>query len=447
MDFIQACRQFIAIDSTPANGNMELARYAADLCRDAGLHVELQYETLNGIDQANVIARPIGTVPSDELLLQTHLDTVDPGNFALWSKTSANPFNASIYQDTLYGLGAADVKLDFLCKLKALEKFRGSAWRLPCVLVGTFGEEQGMAGAVKLIRKKKTSARRALVGEPTELRLIHALKGLAAVEIEIPFSADELEFHARHDLGESTSTQSKIFSGKAAHSSDPHSGESAILKLLTYLTKLPDGLAVMEIEGGTNFNTVPAHAMLEIDMVGGLRDTIGRKISHIMLAIQEVEADAREYLDESFNPPQATLNIGTIRTFEDHVKMHGCCRLPPSVTHEVYERWMAALREACGVVGASFRVTDYKQPFKSSTSSELVRACQEELRRLGLPSECTTHAATNEANVFSRFGIECLVIGPGRGVGNSHSPDEHIKIEQLHQGVRFYESVIERLCI
>ena len=138
-----------------SNGCSEIAHYAAELCQKYGLHVEIQQETFNGLDQANVIARPMAQRPEAEFLMQTHLDTSDPGSYALWTKTGCNPFNASIYQDTLYGLGAANAKLDFLCKLKAIVGLGDQSWRLPFVLVGTFGEENGMAGAIKLIRKKK----------------------------------------------------------------------------------------------------------------------------------------------------------------------------------------------------------------------------------------------------------------------------------------------------
>jgi acetylornithine deacetylase/succinyl-diaminopimelate desuccinylase-like protein len=451
LDFLDACRKFIAIDSTPANGNKELALFAAQLCREAGLHVEIQSEALNGLEQANIIARPNKDRPNEEVMFQTHLDTTDPGSFALWTKTSANPFNSSIYKsndgDELYGLGSADVKLDFLCKLRAISEVKKGSWKLPPVLVGTFGEENGMAGSVKLVRKKLVSASKALIGEPTELRLIHAMKGFASVEIEIPFSEEELEFHLRHDQGESTSTQSKFFTGKAAHSSDPQSGESAIQKMLDYLEKLPDGLAIMEIEGGVNFNTVPAHAILEIDMVGGLRDTIGRKIRILMDAIKKVEAQFAKYNDPSFTPAGPTLNIGIIRTFEDHIKMVGCCRLPPSVTDDVYHGWMESLRHSCSQLGATFRIADYKQPFRTSLSSDFVKHCQAELKNLGLQSSVATQSSTNEANVFSRFGLECLVFGAGRGVGNSHAPNEFVKISDLEAATKFYRGVLERVCL
>jgi succinyl-diaminopimelate desuccinylase len=397
--------------------------------------------------------RPLNIRPSRELLLQTHLDTGDPGAYSLWNKTGANPFNASIFRDaetgdeTLYGLGAASTKLDFLCKLRAVSELRSSTWRLPFVLVGTFGEELGMPGAVKLIRKKHISATQALVGEATNMRPMYAGKGFAGVEIEIPFSEEELEFRARHDAVDGTTTQSRIFVGKAAHSSMPQVGESAISKMLDYLSRLPDGLAVMEIEGGISYNTVPSHAVLEIDMVGGLRETIGTKISRIRSAISEVEKRFRLFPDPEFNPPEPTLNLGMIRTFADHVKLTGCCRLPPTVSHEVYEEWMQILREACLAVGAVFRITDYKRPFRTSAESSLAKVCQSELDRLGLPSRLGAQSVANEANVFSRFGIECIVIGPGRGVGNSHAPNEHVRMNQLHEASRFYKSVIERVCL
>jgi succinyl-diaminopimelate desuccinylase len=453
LDFIEACRKFVELDSTPANGTAELGAYAAELCRQAGLHVDAHAETHNGVEQMNVIARPSSERPKEELLLQTHLDTADPGSYALWTKTGSNPFNASIYtdsvtgQEVLYGLGSADSKLDFVCKLKAISELPKRRYKMPFVLAGTFGEELGMPGAIKLIRKKLVSSTMALIGEPTDMHLVHTGKGFAAVEIEIPFSQAEKDFRAQHNLGDGVTTQSRVFIGKAAHSSAPQTGESAIEKMLDYLSKLPDGLAVMEIEGGISANTVPAQAVLEIDMVGGLVDTMCSKISRITQAIGGVEKKFQNFKDAEFDPPSPTLNIGFIRTYEDFVKFGGCVRLPPTVTHEVYEEWMEDLRSACVSVGAFFRITEYKQPFRTVLHAPLLEICSKELSRLGLPSRSGAQSVTTEANVFSRFGISCVVIGPGEGVGNSHAPNEKVRIEQLHQAVQFYRGVLERQCL
>ncbi len=450
MEFIEAARKFIELDSTAESGTLEVAEFAAELARSAGLFVELQKETFNGRDQANLIARPTEALPSDELLLQTHLDTGDPGSYGFWNKTGANPFNASIYLDTIYGLGAASCKLDFLCKLTAISEVmtehKDKSWRLPFVLVGTYGEETGMPGAIKLIRKKKISARQALVGEPTQLNLITAGKGFAGVEIEIPFSDDEKDFRDRHNTSDGTTSQSRVFVGKAAHSSVPQMGESAIAKMLDYLAKLPSGLAIMEIEGGISYNTVPAHAVLEIDMVGELRESIASKVAKIAAAILEVEQQFKSFPDPGFDPPEPSLNIGMIRTYEDFIKISGCCRLPPTVSDETYGQWMEILRTTCESVGAVFRVTDYKQPFRTSPHPPLVKVCQAELATLGRSVELGTQSVANEANVFSRFGISCIAFGPGRGVGNSHAPNEHVRIDELHEATRFYRGILEKMC-
>lgn len=445
MNFVETYRQFIAIDSSPSVGNLEAALFAAETAKRLGLHVEVQEETHNGIAQANVIVRAKESRPDREFMLQTHLDTVDPGSYALWTKTGANPFNASIYQEAIYGLGSAEAKLDFLCKIQALAKIKDEKFKLPPVIVGTYGEELGMAGAIKLLRKKKVNATLALIGEPTEMRLLYAGKGFAVVDIEIPFSVEEMIFRRDHDTNEQSSSQSKIFLGKAAHSSSPQHGDSAILKMLQYLSKLPDGIAVMDLDGGVNFNTVPAQAVLEFDMAGGLKETIARKITHLSRTIEELEKDFLNYPDRAFTPEFPTLNIGMVRTHDDHIKFSGSCRMPPSVNQQTYEGWMEQLRIACMNTGSVFRVTEYKQPFRSDVASPFARACQDQLSDLGLPTECGTQSVTNEANVFSRLGIECFVIGPGQGVGNSHTPEEHVTLKQLDAAVDFYIGIMKRI--
>ncbi|KHD88527.1 MAG: succinyl-diaminopimelate desuccinylase [Bdellovibrio sp. ArHS] len=448
MDFIEACRQLIAIDSTPTHGNRDLAKWVAAFCRQKGLHVEEQEEIVGDLLQVNVIARPFAERPDAEFLLQTHLDTVDPGPFSLWTETGANPFDAHIIEGKIYGLGAADVKLDFLCKLEAMASFvNQKSWSLPPVLVGTFGEESGMQGALKLIRKNKIAAKMALIGEPSDLQVINAAKGYASVEIRVPFSDEEMHYRQEHNLRESTSTQSKLFRGKAAHSSTPHLGESAITKMLEYLMMLPDTVNIMEMDGGNNFNTIPSHAFLEIDMVTMIKNPISKKISNIYRAVKELELEFLDYKDNDFHPSTPTLNIGLIRTNEDDVQISGTCRIPPVITHEIYEGWMDRLRKVCEHNGASFRVNDYKKPFRTEVNSILVKGCLDELRAMGLSDRPITQASTNEASIFSRIGVDCVCFGPGKREGNVHTTQEHVALEDLDKAIGFYKRVIERFCV
>lgn len=448
LDFIEACRKFISIDSSPSNGNKVLGEFAAELCHAKGLQAVTQVECLGDIEQMNVIARHSKDRPASEFMLQTRLDTVDPGPFGLWNETGHNPFDAHIIDGKIFGLGSADSKLDFLCKLEAMSSFdKNSKWKLPPVLVGTFGEESGMVGALKLIRKNMVSTKMALVGEPSDLKLMTAAKGFAGVEIRIPYSQAEQSHKQEHNLRESTSTQSKIFNGKSAHSSVPHLGESAITKMLDYLLQLPAAVVVMEIDGGVNFNTVPSHGFLELDLVSGNHDSVASKISTIYREIQNLEREFLLFRDQDFLPSHPTLNIGVVRTLEDHIFLAGNCRIPPIVSHETYEAWMFRLDRVCKSVGAEFRVTDYKRPYKIDKDSIFVKGCVDELKKLDLSPTTISQSSTNEASLFSRVGIECISFGPGQRDGNIHTPKEHVSVEDLKKATEFYKGVIERFCL
>jgi len=442
--FLENCRRLVGLDSTPGHGNLAAAEFAGQLCESAGLHVEYQRESVEGLDQCNVIARPQKEIPPREVLFQTHLDTFDPGHFSHWTMTQANPFNASIYKDVMYGLGTADVKLDFLCKLEAMKEFARKAMRTPFVLVGSFGAQSGAAGAIKLIRRKKINAVHAFVGEPTQMKLVVAEKGFAVVEIRLPFSPEEVAYRRDHDLSESASSQSRMFSGKSVHSA---AHESAITKMLTYISQLPEGIALMDIDGGISHSSIPLSAVLEVDPVAGFKDPVLPKISRVYQSLLVLEKELQEFRDEGFDPPFATVNVGMIRTSATEVTMTGCCRLPPSVTDAVYESWMKKLQRAVEAVGATFRVTDYRKGFTVEAQSDFVRATQEILSQMGLDAGLHKTTAATEASVLNRLGIECLVWGPGQSVGNSHAPNESIKIGDLKAATEFYRRSLERFCL
>lgn len=445
MDFVELCRRFIAVDSSPSHGSRDLAGLAAEFCRERGFDVELQED---GLNQANLIARPQGVGrPTAEFMLQTHLDTAEAGPFQMWAKNGQNPFDATIFEGKIHGLGAADVKLDFLCKMEAMVPFvKRDKWTLPPVLVGTYGEETGMGGALRLIRKNKVAAKMALIGEPTNLRLVNAAKGFAMVEIQLPFSEEELQYRREHDLRESTSTESRLFRGRAAHSSMPQLGESAILKMLEYLEQLPESVVVMEIDGGQSTNTVPAHAFLEIE-TASVKDAMASRIRGIRRAIIALEKEFQNFRDADFNPDHPTLNLGMIRTHDSGVVLAGSCRIPPNISHGVYEGWMETLRVACEKQKGTFRVLDYKKPFRTPAQSILLKGCMDELRALGLTELATTQASTNEASLFHRMDVECLCFGAGVRENNSHTPNESVALEDLQKATQFYKRAIERFCL
>lgn len=448
MSFIETCRKFISIDSSQSSGVNELVAYAVSLAEDAGLMVETQSDVRDGKEEKNIIIRPSQESCNDELLLQTHLDTPDPGIHALWTKTQSNPFNTSIYADEIYGLGVADCKLDFLCKLEALKRLKKKNFKIMPILVGTYGHQVGMLGVKKFLRQRGSAPHLALVGAPTGLNFINATYGYVKVEISIPFTDEEIEYHQSHDLMLSSTTQSKIFYGKSANSSHPKLGENAIIHMLEHIAQLPQGIAIMDVDGGVSFKSVPESAVLELDVVGEFKEkTIGYKLKNILNVIKAVEADFVNYRSEGFDPSVSTLNIGKIKKHRDHIKLMGNCHITPAVTQEVYEGWIKSLKESCKEVDANFRVLEYKKPFYCDEESEILKLAKSVNERVGTQAEIKKSAEVTEASVLSRAGVNCLVYGPGVGAGNSYEPNEKVLISELEKATDFYTEFVRSYCL
>ncbi len=449
MNWIESCRKLISLDSSTGSSTVESVNYLAELARAENFDVEILSEVQNGVTQANIIVRLAKSIPGDqEFLMQTHLDTVDPGHFALWKKNGCNPFDATIIDGAIYGLGTADIKLDFLCKLEALKNLKDKKFTtLKPVLVGTFGEETGMQGTLKLIRKNKINAKYALIGETSDLGIIYSAKGFATVEIRIPLSPAEMEYKIKRNLLESVSTQSKIFSGKAAHSSTPHLGDNAIVKMLDYLQTMPENMLIIEADGGTRVNSIPNQAMIELDATSVILNASLQRLNQIYITIKEVEREMEQIQDKEFEPSHSTLSVGIIRTTEDSIFLGGSCRILPNVTQEYYERWMQKIKATCDANGSEFRITDYKRPFRTSENSQLVKAAQSILRKMELDPTCKPLASTNEASLFTRVNIECICFGAGVRQDNVHTSEEHVKIADLQRAISFYEQMVERFCV
>src|SRR4051812_6213802 len=209
--FLEEAKRLIRINSVSSRGNEELANFVAGLLQDRGLKTQLQQVTHSLEDvskrQFNVIGI-LGDPLVDKkirkgLLLNTHLDTVGPGLCENWTETGGDPFSATIKDGKIYGLGTADVKLDFLSKLQAVAKFRERKLKQPIYLVGTCGEELGMFGARYLIKWMALNPRYVIGAEPRELRGVYAQKSLNVFKVSVGYQHIERDargFNRRIDL-------------------------------------------------------------------------------------------------------------------------------------------------------------------------------------------------------------------------------------------------------
>ena len=193
MDPVAFARGLIDIDSTTGREG-EAGRWLVRQLRELGFSVTEQ--RVDG-DRANVVATA-DAASAPIVVLSTHFDCVPPF------------FSSRIDGDRLYGRGACDAKGILAAQVAAALRLRAIG-ETRVGLLFVVGEERGSDGA-KRANSIPGRARFLINGEPTESRLGAATRGILRVKL-----------HAE---------------GRAAHSSFPELGVSAIDKLLDALVAL-----------------------------------------------------------------------------------------------------------------------------------------------------------------------------------------------------------------
>ena len=230
---IRLTRELIDIDSTTGR-EAEAGEYIAGLLRRLGYSV-----TRQRVDDArfNVFASPDSPPDDVRVVLSTHFDCVPP-------------FVRSREADgRIYGRGACDAKGTLVAQVAASEHLRASG-RRGVGLLFVVGEERGSEGAAAANTIAPASVKYLVNGEPTDNRLASATRGVYRATLRAE--------------------------GRAAHSSRPDLGVSAIDKLVDALVALrtarwPADPALGEtfysvglISGGVAPNVISPHAEAEL---------------------------------------------------------------------------------------------------------------------------------------------------------------------------------------
>ena len=212
MDPVAFARALIDIDSTTGREG-EAGRWLSRELRRLGFSVIEQ--PVDG-DRRNVIATSGTETTGHTVVLSTHFDCVPPF------------FPSRIEGDRLYGRGSCDAKGILAAQVAAVDRLRREGERRVGLLF-VVGEERGSDGA-KLADCVAGDSRFLINGEPTESRLGAATRGILRIKL-----------HAE---------------GRAAHSSFPELGVSAIDKLLDALIELRTLVLPEDAELGKTYYTV-----------------------------------------------------------------------------------------------------------------------------------------------------------------------------------------------
>jgi acetylornithine deacetylase/succinyl-diaminopimelate desuccinylase-like protein len=437
LDLLSWAKRFVATPSVTQDGNRAIAQLAAELLGEIGVETRRQTVELDGVEHCNLIADLGPSPPAGGLLLVTHLDTVPPGDPAAWTRTGGDPFQPTVVDDRLYGLGSADAKVDFVCKVAALGEIDRSALRRPLRLVGTFAEETGLRGARHLVSSGEAAGfRYALVGEPSELVAVHAHKGYAVFEARLPVGPARSGLRAVR--------RREVHEGVSAHSSTPYLGSNAIERALERLAR-SGAAGVAALEGGGPVNKVPDRCELELCCPDADAEPLDAPVYPAAPLVEFLGAwralleRLAEPTDDRFDPPHTVGNLGSAALREGRPVLRFDLRSIPGVDAK-------AAVEALEPV-AEITCLRTNPPLWTEPDSALIRALLDAQEGAGLPRRFATKATSTEAGVFSEAGLDTVVIGAGLSVGNVHRPNEHTRIPELERAARLYAGAIRRLCI
>ena len=242
---IRVTRELIDIDSTTGREG-EAGAHLARLLRGLGYDVVEQPVTDGRFNVYAALGSRLSASGGPAVIFSTHFDCVPPH------------FPSREEAGRLYGRGACDAKGIAVAQIAAAERLRASG-QTGIGLLFVVGEERGSDGA-KAANAMAPGSTYLINGEPTDNRLGVATRGVYRCRIRAH--------------------------GRAAHSSQPDLGESAIEKLIDVLVGMrevswpfdPDlgttYYTVGLIKGGVAPNVIPADAEAEMMFrtVGDYRD-------------------------------------------------------------------------------------------------------------------------------------------------------------------------------
>lgn len=362
--------QLVRIPS-PTGHEQAAAEALARWCSDAGLDVSMQ-DVEPG--RPNVIATWRASGRGPRLVLTGHIDTVPVGEG--WTR---DPYGAVIVGGRLHGRGACDMKGGLAVMLGAILalRSRGEQPSGDVTLAAVVGEEEDSAGTRAMV-KRGLEADRAVLSEPTAMRLVVANRGLLNYRI--------------------------VVKGASAHASAPALGRNAVTAAARIALELeatgdrlrtrahevfgPPSLTVGTMHGGTRPYVVPDRCEIEVDR----RLNPGETAEEVVDELQDAIARVRE-------------------------------RLP----------WLEA-EIVTGPDYVPFEIPQEHDLVRSMRTAMLAAGLD--------PSISSWRAASDAGFLVHGAGIPCVLFGPGDIEQAAHRPDEWIDLEDLDLAQRVFEHLM-----
>lgn len=358
--------ELIGFPTVSADGNLEFITYAATLLSEAGAALSISRDETG--EKANLFAT-MGPQMDGGIVLSGHTDVVSVEG----QEWTSDPFVLTERDGRLYGRGTCDMKGFIAACLAMAPGFAELDLKRPLHFAFTYDEEIGCFGARALmdeLAKAEVRPAVAIVGEPTEMRVIEGHKGCYEYTTE--------------------------FTGLEGHASEPDRGVNAVEYAARYVARLLDLGEQLKSRAPAGSRFEPPWTTLQVGrMAGGAaRNMIAGscEVEWEMRPVQKADADFVKsdigaYVDTILRPA-----------------MQGVSPDANIVTHTI------------GEVEGLQVVTESEA---RAIVSELTGAAEADVVAFG-----------TEAGLFQAAGMSAVICGPG-SIAQAHKPDEYISLEQL----------------
>ena len=372
--------RLIAFPTVSRDSNLDLITYVQERLNEHGIESRLVPNEEG--NKANLLATA-GPMVNGGIVLSGHTDVV-PIDDQDWH---SDPFMMVEKDGKLFGRGTCDMKCFLATALAALPDMIAAGLPVPIHFAFSYDEEVGCAGVPSLIRllcKELPTPRAVIVGEPTDMKVVTAHKGVTAVNAMI--------------------------TGKEAHSSQTQMGYSAIMAAGRLVQFVGDMTAENAAGSHTDSQFEPDHTTMTVNMIQG------------GTALNILAGHCRLTWDIRFLPsdnPQPY--IERFKTFCSDVVVPEMRKTAPHSDIVVDIR--------AGTPALQFEA-----------DSEAERLCRQ------LTGDNTVRAVSYaaEAGQFQEAGLPTVISGPG-SIAQAHQPNEFIALDQVELGTRFMADLIEKL--
>ena len=372
-DCVAFAQRLIQTPSMPGE-EAALAALVADELRALG------YDEVWGDDAGNVYGRIYGhdrNLPA--LVLNTHLDHVDPGDLSLWPTP---PFAAEIHGGRLIGRGASDIKGPLAVQVYSAAALlrAGERPRRDVVFCGVVREEVGGAGAIYWAEHLDYPVELVILGEPSANTLALGHRGI-------------VEFWL-------------TFHGRSAHASAPERAVNPNYAAAAFLTRLEAAAGELAVHPVLGPTTV-APTIVQVDTTSG----------NVTPAWTRVLLDFRT----------ASESVNSLRAFIDDLVGD----YPHTLTY-------ADGMEPSPLGSSEDIITGFYTPPESPLVTRVRAALGS---GMGHEVEVTRYRFATDGRHFAMRGIPVLGFAPGEET-MAHTAGESISLAQMAESLRGHAQLL-----